>query len=334
MARVMAVVLAAGEGKRMHSRLPKVLHPLCGKRMLEYILESAAELAQQVLVVVGHGAFQVRETMGKRWTYVLQAQQLGTGHAVMEALKELPREGTLLVLCGDTPLLEAAHLKKLLDYYRGHAAAVATAIVPDPAGYGRIVRNQKGQVQKIVEDRDASAGEKEISEINTGTYCFDLELLRYYLPRLSTDNAQNEYYLPDLVAMMHRDGYSTGAYCLDDYRVGLGINNRAQLAEAVAILQRKIKEKFMKSGVTFEDPDSVFIDMDVRIGADTVIRPGCVIENKTVIGDECLIGPGTHLNNASIGNQATVYHSVIYSASIKGGSEIGPFAHVRGGGDS
>ncbi len=330
MKEVLAVVLAAGEGKRMHSRLPKVLHPLCGKRMLEYILESAAELAQQVLVVVGHGAFQVRETMGERWPYVLQEQQLGTGHAVMEALKDLPPAGTLLVLCGDTPLLEAAHLRKLVDCYRDHAAAVATAVVPDPAGYGRIVRDQKGQVQKIVEDRDASPEEKEISEINTGTYCFDLELLRYYLPRLGTDNVQKEYYLPDVVAMMRRDGYSTGAYRLDDYRVGLGINNRAQLAGAVSILQGKIKEKFMEGGVTLEDPDSVFIDLDVRIGSDTVIRPGCVIEKNTVIGDECVIGPGSHLTKATIGNQAVVLQSVVNGASIESGSEIGPFANIRG----
>ncbi len=328
MKEIWAVVLAAGEGKRMHSRLPKVLHPLCGKRMLEYILESAAELTKQVLIVVGHGASQVQEALGERWPYVYQKRQLGTGHAVMEALKRLPGEGTLLVLCGDTPLLEAFYLQKLIDCHNNYAAVVATAEVPNPAGYGRIIRDQNGQVEKIVEDKDASKAEKKITEVNTGTYCFDLELLRYYLPRLGTDNLQNEYYLPDVVAMMRQDGYAAGAYLLDDYRVGLGINNRAQLAEAVGIMQHNIKQELMLSGVTIEDPGSVFIDHDVQIGVDTVIRAGCVIERGTIIGEDCEIGPGAHLFNARIGNRVVVRQSVISSAAVESGSEVGPFAHV------
>ena len=328
MKQVWAVVLAAGEGKRMHSRLPKVLHPLCGKKMLEYILESAAELTNRILVVVGHGASQVQETLGDRWSYVLQEHQLGTGHAVMEALKELPRKGTLLILCGDTPLLEAPYLKQLAACCRGRAAAVATARVPDPSGYGRVVRAQDGDVASIVEDGDASAEEKKIDEINTGTYCFDLELLRKYLPRLGTDNVQKEYYLPDVVAMMRKDGHSTGACCLDDYRVGLGINNRAQLAEAVKILQQKIGQKLMLSGVTIEDPGAVFIDFDVQVGPDTVLRPGCILEKGTVIGAECLIGPGTHLVGAEIGDGSAVCQSVVKNTRVEKGSKIGPFAHI------
>lgn len=328
MKQVWAVILAAGEGKRMRSRLPKVLHPLCGKKMLEYILESAAELTSQVVIVVGHGALQVQETMGDRWIYVVQERRLGTGHAVMEALKELPRKGLLLVLCGDTPLLEAQYLKQLADCCRDRAAAVATARVPDPAGYGRVVRDQDGGVARIVEDRDASPDEKEIGEINTGTYCFDLELLRNYLPRLGTENVQKEYYLPDVVAMMRKDGHSTGAYCLDDYRVGLGINNRAQLAEAVKILQDRIGQKLMQSGVTIEDPGAVSIDFDVQVGPDTVIRPGCVLEKGTVIGSDCLIGPGAHLSGAEIGDGSIVCQSVIKNKKVPGGSTIGPFAHI------
>ncbi len=329
MKEIWAVVLAAGEGKRMHSRLPKVLHPLCGKRMLAYILESAVELTKQVLIVVGHGASQIQETFGDRWPYVFQEQQLGTGHAVMEALKELPREGKLLVLCGDTPLLEASYLQELVGCCNNHAAVVATAEVPNTAGYGRIIRDQNGQVEKIVEDRDASKAEKDITEVNTGTYCFDLELLRYYLPRLETNNMQQEYYLPDVVEMMRHDGYATGAYLLDDYRVGLGINNRAQLAEAVKILQHKIKQKLMLSGVTIEDPASVFIDHDVQIKPDTVIRPGCVIEKGTVIGQDCIIGPGTHLFKATIGNGAVVCQSVVSDATVESGFEVGPYEYVN-----
>ncbi len=329
MKEIWAVVLAAGEGKRMHSRLPKVLHPLCGKRMLEYILESAGELTKQVLIVVGHGALQVQEKIGDRWAYVCQKEQLGTGHAVMEALKELPREGTLLVLCGDTPLLEASYLRELVDCHHNNAAVVATAEVPNPAGYGRIIRDQSGQVEKIVEDRDASETEKKITEINTGTYCFDLELLRYYLPRLGTDNVQKEYYLPDVVEMMRQDGHSTGACLLNDYRVGLGINNRVHLAEAVNILQDNIKHRLMLSGVTIEDPDSVFIDHDVQIAPDSVIRPGSVIEKGSIIGEECEIGPGTHLVNAIVGNSSIVRQSAVYNATLEKGSKVGPFACIN-----
>ncbi len=330
MKEIWAVILAAGEGKRMHSRQPKVLHSLCGKSMVEYILESASELTKQVLVVVGHGAFQVQETLGNRCSYVLQEQQLGTGHAVMEALKELPRKGILLVLCGDTPLLEASYLRNLIDCYREQAGAVATAKLPDPAGYGRVLRDQNGLVVKIVEDGDASEEEKAIKEINTGTYCFNLELLHRYLPRLGTDNVQKEYYLPEVVAMMRQDGYSTGAYRLDDYRVGLGINNRVQLAEAVAILQRKIKQELMLKGVTIDNPGSVFIDQDVQISPDTVIRPGCVIEKGTVIGEECVIGPGTHLKGARIGNRAVVSQSVVINGAVEDGAVVGPFARFKG----
>jgi len=326
---VWAVVLAAGEGKRMYSSLPKVLHPLCGKRMLEYILESAAELTEQIIVVVGHGAFQVRETIGDRWSYVYQERQLGTGHAVMEALKKLPGEGKLLVLCGDTPLLKTSHLKQLLESFHRHAAVVATVAVPDPTGYGRIVRDQNGQVDRIVEDRDASAEEKKINEVNTGTYCFDLELLRYYLPHLGTDNVQNEYYLPDVVTLMRKDGYTTGAYCLDDYRVGLGINNRAQLAEAVEIIQQNISQKLMKSGVTIDIPGSVFIGIDVQIGPDSVIRPGCVLEKGTIIGENCVIGPGSHITGAVVGDGAVVRQSVVSGGSVEKGVEIGPFEYIK-----
>ncbi len=332
MAELWAVILAAGEGKRMHSRLPKVLHPLCGRRMLEYILRSTVELTSQVLVVVGHGASQVQETLGDKWSYVLQEQQLGTGHAVMESLQKLPDKGILLVLCGDTPLLEASYLKKLINCYHEHKAAVATAQVPDPSGYGRVVRNTNGKVIKIVEDKDASDRERELREINTGTYCFDLELLRHYLPRLKTDNLQHEYYLPDVITMMHQDGYPVGACCLDDYRVGLGINNRAQLAEAIGILQQKVKLGLMQKGVTIEKPDTVYVDVDVQVGMDTVLRPHCVLEKGTIIGKQCIIGPGSYLSQAIVGDDSVISYSVVDNYRLEINSEVGPFAHLKGEG--
>ncbi len=328
MEKLWAVVLAAGEGKRMRSRLPKVLHPICGRPMLSYILKSAVQLTDNVVIVVGHGASQVMETAGDQWQYVHQESQLGTGHAVMETLDKLPAEGTLLILCGDTPLLEAEHLKNLLQSKNKNAAAVATTVLQNPSGYGRIIRDDKGLVEGIVEDKDASPAEKQIKEINTGTYCFDLALLRQYLPRLSTDNAQNEYYLPDVLAMIYQDNLGIGAYCIEDYRVGLGINNRVQLAEAAFLVREKVNLKLMEEGVTIIDPDTAYIDCDVAIGPDTVIGPNCVIEGNTVIGELCRIGPGSHLVNATVNDRAIVEHSVIKNRTVTSGSGIAPFSYL------
>lgn len=329
MKQLWALVLAAGEGKRMHSLIPKVLHLLCGKPMLSYILESAAELTDQVMVVVGHGASNVQDAMGERWSYVLQEQQLGTGHAVMQAFNHLPSEGTLLVLCGDTPLLEATHLQKLLDRHKDYVATVATTILPDPSGYGRIIRGQGDIVEKIVEERDASKKDKEIDEINSGTYCFDLKFLKYYLPLLTTDNIQKEYYLTDIVALLRRDGHAVGAYLVNDYRVCLGINNRAQLAEASQILRSKINSSLMLSGVTITDPASTYIDFGLKIGSGSVILPNCLIERGTIIGAGCLIGPNTHLNNTVVKDHAVVQHSVVENSVIERDQKIGPFAHIK-----
>ena len=330
MKQLHAVVLAAGEGKRMHSRLPKVLHPLCGRPMLGYILESATELTDHVLVVVGHSASQVKAAFGERWSYILQEEQLGTGHAVLQALKYLPDEGILLVLCGDAPLLEAGHLRRLLlGQHDRQAAIVLTAALPDPTGYGRIIRGQDNLIEQITEEIDASEDEKKICEINSGTYCFDLKMLKRYLPLLTTANMQKEYYLTDVIALMRRDGLEVGVYMLDDYRVGLGINNRAQLAEASSLLRKRINTKLMSNGVTIIDPDSVYIDYDVQVGPDTEILPYCIIEKSTVIGSECRIGPSTHLCNAVIKDRAVVQHSVIFDSLVESEAEVGPYAYIN-----
>jgi bifunctional UDP-N-acetylglucosamine pyrophosphorylase / glucosamine-1-phosphate N-acetyltransferase len=328
-AELWALVLAAGEGKRMHSSLPKVIHSLCGRPMLSYILESVAELTEQILVVVGHGASHVQAALGDKWNYVLQREQLGTGHAVMQALDSLPQEGTLLVLCGDTPLLESSYLFNLQQMHNGYAAVVATTNLPVPAGYGRIIRGQNGLIESIVEEKDASAEQKRICEINTGTYCFDLKLLRHYLPLLTTDNEQKEYYLPDVTALMRRDGHAVGAYLIEDSRVGLGINNRAQLAEAASLLRRRINNSLMLQGVSIEDPDSAYIDYDVKVGVDTVIRPGCTLEKGTIIGTGCLIGPGTHLSAALINDRVVIRQSVVEDSIIENDTHVGPFALIR-----
>ena len=320
-----AVILAAGEGKRMHSKLPKVVHPLCGRPMIEYILEGAASLTKDVTIVVGHGASQVKETLGDGWRYVLQEEQLGTGHAVMQAVEHLPGDGRLLVLCGDTPLLKSSELKQLVDKQKNLAAAVATTIMTDPTGYGRIIRDESGHLREIVEDKDASSEVKKIGEINTGTYCFDLELLKHFLPLLKTDNIQQEYYLTDVLSLMRREGKVSAIYTFPDYRVGLGINNRVQLAAAEKILRRRINRSLMELGVTMVDPENTYIDYNVQVGKDTVILPGSVILQGTVIGSDCIIGPHAHLISAVIKDRAVIHSSVIKNRTIGEGAVIGPY---------
>jgi len=324
-----AVVLAAGEGKRMFSSLPKVLHTLCGKPMIDYILNSAAELTSNVVVVVGHGASLVKEKLGDRWFYALQEKQLGTGHALMQAFNRLPEEGTLLVLCGDTPLLTGEHLRALASHNSGNAATVATVSVDDPTGYGRIVRSKENIIERIVEEKDASAEEKKIVEVNTGTYSFNLRLLKHYLPLLKNENAQGEYYLTDVISMLRRDGYRVEAFQLEDHRIGLGINNRVQLAEAARVMRDRINRNLMLKGVTLEDPAAVYIDSGVDIGVDTVIRPSSIIETGTVIGSGCIIGPGVHLRQVLIGDGVVIEHSYLQNCTVEKGAIIGPYKVLK-----
>ncbi len=331
MEELSVLVLAAGEGKRMCSGYPKVLHPLCGHPMLYYILESASVLTNRIFVVVGHGGSLVRETMGSTWGYVHQEKQLGTGHALMQAMPHLSGTGRLLVLCGDTPLLETQHLQNLLDRHVSGGAAVMTARVPDPSGYGRIVRDSQGQVEAIVEEGDASTEQKGIDEINTGAYCFDLQQLAHFLPMLGENNVQHEYYLTDLVSLFRDHGHSVQAYCLDDYRVGLGVNDRSQLAEATALMRKRINRELMMEGVTLIDPEATYIDYGVKIGADTVIWPGCVIEGASTLGMRCQIGPSTHLKQTVLGDEVTVRCSVVEKSSIESQTAVGPFAYIRPG---
>lgn len=325
MNQLWAVVLAAGEGKRMHSDLPKVLHPLCGRPMLSYIAENAADLTRNILIVIGHGASQVKEFYKNKYNFVFQKQQLGTGHAVLQSLDSLPSEGTLLILCGDTPLLTTEHLKSLISQHNENAVTVATTNLPDPSGYGRIIRDDSNRVKCIIEERDASEQEKAINEINTGTYCFDLRLLRNYLPRLSTDNVQQEYYLTDVVSLLYRDGFKTGAYVIDDYRFGLGINNRAQLAEAAMLIRENINHRLMMQGVTMVDPGSTYIDQNVTIGSDTTLLPNCFIEKDTIVGKGCVIGPNTHLRGVKVEDKAVISQSYLEGVTVKTMEKVGPF---------
>ena len=275
MDHVTAVILAAGEGKRMKSTLPKVLHSICGRTLLGHVVAAVERLCDHKIVIVGHGAAQVQQAFGDRVAYALQKEQLGTGHAVMQAVPLIPPLGDVFVLCGDTPLIDECTLGELLATHRRDKAAVTilTATVPNASGYGRIIRNEHGMIQKIVEEKDAKEAEKNVKEINTGSYIFSAPHLLDALRDLKNDNAQNEYYLTDCIEVLIAKGVTATSHCLHDYRHALGVNDRQQLAEAGRLLYERINHKLMVLGVTMVDPATTYVDVEVEVGNDTVLLP-------------------------------------------------------------
>lgn len=333
MSELVAVILAAGKGTRMKSKLPKVLHKVGGKPMLQHVLDAAdAAGAARKVVIVGHEAELVEAMVGEQAQMALQAEQLGTGHAVMQTeavLKDFC--GTVMIICGDTPLLEAAELKK---FYEGHvasqaAATVLTAFMDDPAGYGRIIRDADGNVLGIVEEKDAVLEQKSIKEINTGIYCVEAPLLFGVLATLTCDNAQGEYYLTDVLAKLNVMGKKVGGVATADSDMIMGINSRRQLAEAENIMRRRILNKLMDDGVTIMDPASTFIEKGVEIGQDTVIYPYTWLEGTTKIGEDCQIGPNVRLTNVRIGNTAELQFVYGHDCEVQDNVVIGPYVHLR-----
>lgn len=325
-----AVILAAGMGKRMKSKHPKVIHQILGKPMVEYVITAAkAAGVEHITVVVGHKAEEVKEAITSNVDFVLQDPPLGTGHAAMVAQENLPDEGDVLILTGDTPLITSETLNKVIMYHKTHkyAATIITAMLKDPTGYGRIVRDSEGDIIKIVEHKDASPEELAISEINASMYCFDIKKLREALSQLSNDNAQGEYYLTDTIAIMREKGYRIGGYVADAEEV-LGINDRVQLYEASNVMRKRILKQHMINGVTIVDPDNTYIGPDVKIGQDTTIYPGCVIEGHVEIGEDCYIA-GSRLIDCKIGKECNILNSVIVSSEIKDHVNMGPFAYIR-----
>lgn len=330
-----AVILAAGKGTRMKSRLPKVLHHLCGKPMLSYVLDAVQKAGvKKTVVIVGHEADLVAQQVEGRAETALQAEQLGTGHALRQAGPALEGFlGQILVLCGDTPLIEAVTLTRLVEQHRrsGFAATVLTTLLDDPTGYGRIIRDGQGRVVKVVEQKDASEEERAVSEVNTGIYCFQGEQLFESLEKITPANAQGEYYLTDIIEMYACAGLPVGAVVLEDPVEVTGINDRLQLAGVERIMRQRLLEDLMRSGVTVVDPSSTFVDREVRVGRDTVIHPFTIIEGNTVIGEDCFIGPGSRLIDATVGNGVTIQNSIVVDSSIGDQSAIGPFAYLRPG---
>ncbi len=321
MANLTAVILAAGKGTRMKSKLPKVLHKVGGHPMLEHVMDAAeAAGCRDNVVVIGHGAELVRELVVDRARIALQAEQLGTGHAVLQAADTLKDfTGTVMILCGDTPLLEADELQKFYAEHvkSGAAATVMSALMDDPFGYGRILRDANGDVAGIVEQKDASEEQKQIKEINTGNYCVEAPLLFEVLRTLGNNNAQGEYYLTDVLAKLRAMGKKVGGVITADSEMIMGVNSRRQLAEAESVMRRRIAERHMDDGVTLMDPASTFIEKSVKIAPDTVIYPNTWLQGATEIGEDCEIGPNVRLENVKVADGCRVEFTHVHDCEIK-----------------
>lgn len=331
-----AVILAAGRGTRMRSRLVKVLHPLAGRPMIRHVIRTVRGVgAERVVCVVGYQRERVRDALTDvpGIGFAVQEEQLGTGHALERAAPELESfEGDVLVCCGDTPLLTDATLRRLVETHREHdaPASVLAAVLDDPTGYGRVVTADDGTVEGIVEEADADARIGRIDLVNTGVFCFAWSVVRPYLARLSPDNDQEERYLTDVMGLLHRDGTPGVSVRLDDPAEMRGVNDRVQLAEAEAILRGRIRERLMRSGVTMLDPDSTWIDTDVEIGPDTVIYPGVLIEGASTVGREVVIGPFSRIVDSHVGRGAELQGwNTVNRTTVPGGAILR--AYVRQG---
>ena len=328
-----SVILAAGMGTRMKSKMPKVLHTVCGKPLSKWVIDaSKAAGADKVCAVVGHKAETVKEVLGDVCEFALQAEQKGTGHAVMQAIDVIKNsKGEVVILNGDTPLITAETINKAIEYHKNNdnQATVITAILDDATGYGRIVRDNDGSVLKIVEQKDASEEEKKINEVNSGMYVFDAQSLVYALDKITPNNAQGEYYLTDTLEILLSAGKKIGGYAISDNDEIRGINDRVQLNEAEKIMQKRINEYHMRNGVTMRNPESVYIEDGVEIGNDTEICQNVTIKSGTKIGSDCVIGSGRMLDRAVIHDGVDVLSSVILESEVDEGTHVGPFAYIR-----
>jgi len=342
-----SVVLAAGEGTRMRSNRPKPLHLLCGRAMLLHILDAVAELEpQRAVVVVGHGAERVTKKLTEQGPpdlpidFVEQVVQRGTGDALMVALTAFPDDpddaedgGDVLVLPGDTPLVLPTTLAGLVAAHRqaGVAASLLTARLPDPTGYGRIVRGRDDRVVRVVEQADATAEEREIDEVNTSIYVFRRAVLAPALRRLSPQNALGEHYLTDVVEVLADAGYRVSSFAVADPMTTVGVNDRVQLAVAEAELRRRTNERWLRAGVTMLDPARTYLDTTVRLAADVTLFPGSILQGSTVVGERAEIGPDCRLVDSTVGSDAVVASTVAVDAEIGAGAKVGPFASLEPG---
>lgn len=328
-----AIILAAGEGKRMKSSTPKVLHKVCGKEMVNHVIDimRKADLSS-INVIVGKGADQVKAaTSSREVTYSLQEKQLGTGHAVMctkEFLKD--KKGIVAIFTGDAPLIKECTVRSLVKFHEEgkFKASILTSKIDDPAKYGRVMRSGNGEVEKIVECKDCNEQELKINEINAGMYVFDIESLIESLSKLSNNNAQGEYYLTDVIGILGQQGHKIGAM-VTDFQQTIGVNSRAELAMTESILKERINNMHMENGVTLIDPNNTYIGSDVIIGQDTIIYPGNIIEGKTIIKEKCTLYQNCRIVDSTLEVMVNVQSSVIMESFIGEGTTVGPFAYIR-----
>jgi|YNPNPStandDraft_1061719.scaffolds.fasta_scaffold00383_23 bifunctional UDP-N-acetylglucosamine pyrophosphorylase/glucosamine-1-phosphate N-acetyltransferase len=332
--KIAAVILAAGQGTRMRSNIPKVLHPLAGKPMIDYSLEAVQSVTGQApLVVIGHGAEAVEQAIGDRARCVVQQPQLGTAHAVQTAAPLLQGScDLLLVTAADMPLISPQTYQRLIETQKNNTGALTMLSVElaDPHGFGRVVRNADGTVKCIVEEAQATPDQLTIRELNTAIYCFDAEWLWSALSQIKV-SPKGEYYLTDAIGIATDAGLTVQAIRLENPEEAIGINTRAHLAEAEAVLRRRINLRWMLEGVTIVDPATTYIEADVQIGQDTVIWPNTYLRGKTVIGQNCVVGPNTMIEDCQIGDDCTILATVMEQAVVENHVEIGPYGHLRKG---
>jgi bifunctional UDP-N-acetylglucosamine pyrophosphorylase/glucosamine-1-phosphate N-acetyltransferase len=333
---IATIILAAGKGTRMKSDLVKVLHPLLGLPMLSYTIDLALNeiKAEKTIVVIGYQADQIKQKFrDSRIQFALQEEQLGTGHAVLQAVPFLKKfTGTILILCGDAPLVKRETLNSFTDRFLENESTlcVLTAVVEHPLGYGRILRSKDGWLEKIVEEKDASEEEKKVKEINTGIFCVKTPFLMEGLKEIGQENAQGEYYLTDLVEIARRKGLRCSAHIVSDPVEVMGINTRVDLAIANEVLREKKVKDLMLSGVTIVDPKTTYVEKRVEVGRDTVLYPNCYLRGDTQIGERCIIESNSDISDSRIGDEVTIRSNcVIEESKIEKGVLIGPFAHLR-----
>ncbi len=332
-----SIILAAGQGTRMKSEVPKVLHRVCGKPILEYVINASKDAeVERNIVIIGHGGEKVSEYF-KDQPIIFRTQAIGdnfpygTGFAVKQAIDLIEDDSTVLILYGDTPLITKDTVNKLLKYHKeqGNHGTVLTAILEDVTGYGRIIREDEGNISEIVEDKDASPEQKKIKEINSGIYCFNGRLLKFALEQIDNNNAQGEYYITDVISILKNGGYKVGAYIIDDSIEIHGVNSRVQLAFSEKVMRARINEDFMVGGVTIIDPENTYIEDGVEIGPDTIIYPGVTIQGASRLGTNCIIRSNTRIIDSIIEDNVEIESSLIENSRVGDGSHIGPNAHLR-----
>jgi len=327
-----AIILAAGKGTRMKSKYPKVIHKVCGKEMVNHVIDVSKKAGvNDIVAILGHESDIVKERLANDTMIAMQTEQLGTGHAVKMAKEYINDEDTIVVLCGDTPLIKEDTLQRLFSYHleNGYHATVLTTKVDNPTGYGRIIRDNNEDLLKIVEQKDANEEEKAVKEINSGIYCFNGKSLREALDLIDNNNAQGEYYLTDTIYIMRDKGLKVGAYNGSTIEELMGVNSRVELSKAEEIMRKRINESHMVNGVTIIDTNSTYIESDVEIGNDTIIYPGVMLKGNTKIGINCTIEMNSSIENSIIGNNTEVMNSTIVDSIVGENTTVGPYAYLR-----